>query len=62
MEVGKVELGEMGMERDFIQGGGHMRQSAHDVWLGCTLETCKILCTNVTPINSIFRKDKKTKE
>ena len=51
MEVGTAE--EMGMLRDFAWGDGHMMQCADDVFLRCTLETCMVLSTNVTPINSI---------
>ena len=45
----------MGMGRDFIWDDGRMVQHSDDVLLSCTLETCMILQTNVTPINSISK-------
>lgn len=43
----------MEMERNFAWGGERMMQYADDVLLVCTLETCMVLSTTVTPINSI---------
>ena len=56
--VGQVEVGKAGagMERDSTWGKGHTMQRADDVLLSCTLETCMVLQTNVTPINSIKNK------
>ena len=54
---GQVETdkgGKVGIERDFAWGDGHMIQCADDVLLSYTFETCLVLHTNVTPINSIF--------
>ena len=39
----------MGTEKDYILGDKCMMQYAHDVLLTCTLETCMVLLTNVTP-------------
>ena len=47
------------MERDFAMDDGFAMQCEDDVLLSCTLETCMILWTNVTPINSI-KKEKET--
>ena len=47
------------MERDFTLGSECRMQYAGDVLPSCTLETCMVLLTIVTPINSI-RKKKKT--
>ena len=33
-----------------------------DVLLSCTLETCLVLLTNVTPINSIKKKKRKNRK
>ena len=49
----------MGMERDLTLGGEHTMQCADDVLLSCTLETCMVLLTNVTPINSIKKRTTK---
>ena len=43
----------MVMEGDLTWGGEHTIQYTDDVLLNCTPETCIILLTNVTPINSI---------
>ena len=43
----------MGMERDFAVGNGHLTQCADGMLLSCTIETCIILQTNITPINSV---------
>ena len=43
----------MGMEKDLTLGGEYMMHYTDDVLLSCTLETCMVLLTNVTPINSI---------
>ena len=43
----------MGVERDFTLGDGCTMQCADDVLVSCTLESCMVLGTNVTPINSI---------
>ena len=40
----------MAMERNFALGNGHMLQYADDVQMSCTLETCMVLWTNITPI------------
>ena len=51
----------MGMERDFTLGDGGTMLCADDVLLSCTLETCMVLLTNITPINSTKKKkDKET--
>ena len=44
---------EIGTEKDFAWGDGCTIQCTDDVLLSCTLETCMVLRTNVTPINSI---------
>ena len=44
----------MRMERDFTLGDGRTVQC---VLLSHTLEACMILLTNVTPINSIRKRD-----
>ena len=49
----------MGMERDFVLGYGPTIQCADNVLLNCAPETCIILLTRVTPINSVKRKRKK---
>ena len=49
----KEKLGEKGGQKETAWGTGHMTQCANDVLLNCTLETCVVLQTNVTPINSI---------
>ena len=41
------------MEGDLTLGGEHTTQYTDDVLWKCTPETCIILLTNVTPINSI---------
>ena len=41
MEVGKGK--EMGTERDFAWGGGHVMQCEDDALLSCTRETCMVL-------------------
>ena len=43
-------------ERDLTLGGEHTMWYADDTLQNCTLETCMVLLTNVTPINSIFKK------
>ena len=43
----------MGTERDLIWGSERTMQCADDVLLTCTLETCMLLLTSVTLINSI---------
>ena len=43
----------MVMEGDLTWGGEHTAQCADDVLQNCTPETCIILLTNVTTINSI---------
>ena len=43
----------MGMEKDLTLGGEYMMHYTDDVLLSCTLETCMVLLTNVTPINPI---------
>ena len=48
----------MGVERDFTLGSECRMQYAGDVLLSCTLETCMVLLTIVTPINSIKKKKK----
>ena len=48
--------GEWG-QRDFAQGDGCMMPCAGDVT--CTLKTCMVLRTNVTPINSIKKNEEK---
>ena len=45
--------GGMGTEREFVWGDRCMMQCADDVLLSCKLETCIVLWTNITPINSI---------
>ena len=47
------------MERDLTLGGECTRQYADDVLQCCTLETCMVLLTNVTPINSIKKRTTK---
>ena len=49
----------MVMEGDLTCGGEHTIQYTDDVLQNCTLETCTILLTNVTSINSIKNKKKK---
>ena len=46
------------MERDCTLGDGDgcTMQCVDNVLLSCTLETCMVLQTNVTPINSIKNK------
>ena len=59
--VGAVEEGEGGINgggRRLDFGDGCMMQCADDALLSCTLETCMVLVTIVTPINSIKKKDK----
>ena len=41
------------MEGDWTRGGEHTVQYTDDVLWNCTPETCILLLTNVTPINSI---------
>ena len=48
----------MGMEGDLTLGGEHTMKYTNDVLQNCTPETCIILLTDVTPMNSI--KTKKT--
>ena len=48
----------MGVERDFTLGSECRMQYAGDVLLSCTLETCMVLLTIVTPINSIKKMKK----
>ena len=48
----------MGMETDFTVSDGCTMHCADDALLSCTLETCMVLVTIVTPINSIKKKDK----
>ena len=43
----------MGMERGLTLGGECEKQYADNILLNCILETCMVLLTNVTPINSI---------
>ena len=50
------KAGGMGTERDFAWGDGHTMQGADDVLLSCALETCLVLRTDVSPINSIKKK------
>ena len=45
-------MGENRDERDFAWGNGHTMQCADDILLSCPLETCMVLQSNVTPINS----------
>ena len=47
------QTGLIGTERYFAVGNGSMMQCAGNVLLSCTLETCMVLGTSVTPINSI---------
>ena len=47
----------MGIEKDFAWSNGCMMKCADDVLLSCILETCMVLWTNVTPVNSIFKKE-----
>lgn len=49
MEVGKGEINGDRKKLCF----GRMIQCADDVLLSCTLETCMVLGTNVTSVNSI---------
>ena len=56
MEV--IKERKMGMEKDYAWGDGCLIQCTDDVLLSCTVETCMVLQTNVTPINSI--KEKRT--
>ena len=42
--------------RDLTLGGEHMMQYSDDELWNCTLETCMVLLTNVTPINLIRKK------
>ena len=46
----------MEMERELTLGSEPMVQCADDNLLSCTLETCMVLLTSVTPINSIREK------
>ena len=46
-------------DRDLTWGGEHTIQCTDDVLQNCAPETCIILLTSVTPINSIKRKMKK---
>ena len=57
VEVGKG-WGEMEVEKEFAWGRRCTMQCADDVSLSCTLETCMILYTNVTPINLIKKRKK----
>ena len=43
----------MVMEEDFTLDGGDAMQDTDNVSQNCTLETCIILLTTVTPINVI---------
>lgn len=43
MEVGKGREEELGTERDFFGGSGHMVNWADDVLLSYILETCMVL-------------------
>ena len=45
------------MEGDLTWGGEHTIQYTVDVLWNCASETCIILLTGVTPINSIKRKN-----
>ena len=47
------------MEGDLTWGGDHTIQYTDDVLQNCTPETCVILLTDITPINSINIKNKK---
>ena len=46
----------MVMDRDLFWGGEHTMQCTDDVLWNCAPETCKLLLTSVTAINSIKRK------
>ena len=46
----------MEMEKDFTWGGKHTIKYTDDALQNCAPETHTILLTNVTPINSIFKK------
>ena len=48
-------------KRDLTLGDESMTQRADDGLQGCTLETCMVLATEVTPINSIKKKKLKSK-
>ena len=50
----------MATERDFACGDGRVILCADNVLLSSTLETCMVLQTSVTPINSIKNKTKRT--
>ena len=53
MEGGK---GDKVIDGDWTWGGGHTVQCTDDVLWNCPPETCIILLTTVTPINSIKKK------
>lgn len=41
------------MERNLTFGGEHTMQYPDDLLLNCTLESCVVLLTNITPVNLI---------
>ena len=55
----EVNGGQMVMEGDWTLGGEHTVQCADDVLQNCTPEAYIILLTDVTPINSILKKNNK---
>ena len=55
MEEGKGGI-KMGMEGNFTLGDWCTMQCADGMLLSCTLETCTVLLTNITPINSTKKK------
>ena len=50
----------MVMGGDLTWGGEHTVQYTGDVLWNCAPETCIVLLTNVTPVNSIKKKKKRT--
>ena len=48
------------MEGDVSWGGEHTIHGTDDVLWNCAPETCIVLLTNVTPVNSIKKKKKRT--